>query len=122
MLPQARLTGERREALVLEPRQLQALEGDYLSRSLAAVIRLTRDDDGGLRLEQPSGGRLTLKPMAPGVFLEWDTADFLVRFDQDRRGRTTGFRMSLERARDVRFERLMPSVAALPKAARRNHR
>ena len=121
VLPQARLTGERREALVLEPRQLQALEGDYLSRSLAAVVRLTRDDDGGLRLEQPSGGRLTLKPMAPGVFLEWDTADFLVRFDQDRRGRTTGFRMSLERARDVRFERLMPSVAALPKAARRNH-
>ncbi|MFU8816122.1 MAG: serine hydrolase domain-containing protein [Pseudomonadales bacterium] len=106
VLPQARLRGERREALVLEPRQLRALEGDYLSRSLAAVVRLARDDAGGLRLEQPSGGRLTLKPVAPGVFLEWDSADFLVSFDQDRRGRTTGFRMSLERARDVRFERL----------------
>jgi CubicO group peptidase (beta-lactamase class C family) len=106
VLPEARLAGERREPLRLEPRQLRALEGDYLSRSLAAVVRLGRDGAGNLRLEQPSGGRLTLTPIAPGVFLEWDSADFLVRFEEDRRGRTTGFRVSLERARDVRFERL----------------
>jgi CubicO group peptidase (beta-lactamase class C family) len=105
-LPEVRLTGERREPLRLGPRQLRALQGDYLSRSLAAVVHLAPDDAGGLRLEQPSGGRLTLTPIAPGVFIEWDTADFLVRFEQDRRGRTTGFRVSLERARDVRFERL----------------
>jgi hypothetical protein len=63
-------------------------------------------DAGNLTLEQPSGGRLTLTPITPEVFLEWDTADFLVRFEQDRRGRTTGSRVSLERAHDVRFERL----------------
>ena len=106
VLSEGRLSGERREPLRLTPRQQARLAGDYLSRPLAAVVRLAPAEAGGLRLEQPNGGRLELTAIAPGVFVEWDTADFLLRFDADRRGRPTGFRVSLERARDVRFERL----------------
>jgi len=106
VLPEGRLAGERREPLRLTPRQQGRLAGDYLSRALAAVVRLAPDEAGGLRLEQPGGGRLTLTAIAPGVFVEWDTGDFLLRFDEDRRGRPRGFRVSLERARDVAFERL----------------
>jgi CubicO group peptidase (beta-lactamase class C family) len=106
VLPEARLTGERREPLRLQARQLRALSGEYLSRTLSAVVFLTADDDGGLRVEQPSGGRVSLTPLTPDVFVEWDTADFLVQFQRDRRGRVRSFAVSLERARDVRFERV----------------
>jgi len=106
MRPGARLSGRRREPLRLQPRQLRALTGDYLSRTLAAVVHLAPDAGGGLRLEQPAGGRVSLTPLAPDVFLEWDTADFVVRFERDRRARVSGFGVYLERARNVRFERL----------------
>lgn len=105
VLPGVRLTGQRREPLRLPQRQLRALTGDYLSRSLAAVVRLAAGSDGGLRLEQPSGGRVNLTALAPDVFVEWDTADFVVRFERDRRDRVAGFRVFLERAHDVSFER-----------------
>lgn len=90
------------------PRAFSVRRSDRVGSGAArrTVVFLTADDDGGLRVEQPSGGRVSLTPLTPDVFVEWDTADFLVPFQRDRRGRVRSFAVSLERARDVRFERL----------------
>lgn len=97
--------GQRREPAGLSARELARYAGDYYSPALAAVVTLVVDGEG-LRLEQPTGGRVRLTPLTADAFLEWDTGDFIVRFDRDRRGRIRGFAVWLQRAWGVEFERL----------------
>lgn len=105
-LPEGRLEGEPRPRLALPPRELREYLGDWFSAELLSGVTLADDGAGGLRLEQPTGGRLALAPLQRNVFVEWDSADFIVVFERDRRGRPRAFTVSVERARDVRFERL----------------
>ncbi len=105
LLGDTRLQGERREPARLTARELAGYAGDYYSSALAAGVTLVVEGQG-LRLEQPTGGRVRLTPLAGDAFLEWETGDFMVRFDRDRRGRARRFAVWLERAWGVEFERL----------------
>ena len=104
-IPGLMLGGERTTVARLGTRQLQEYAGEYFSPALAAAATLAVDQSGRLHLQQPSGGRLLLRPLRPDLFLEWDTADFIVAFRRDRRGRISGFDVSLERALQVEFSK-----------------
>lgn len=104
-LGEAQHEGQRQQPARLSRRELAAYAGDWYSPELAAVVSL-QPEDGGLRLQQPSGGRVQLTPVGDDLFLEWETADFLLRFERDWRGRPTGFAVWLARIWGVAFERL----------------
>lgn len=99
------LDGQHHSPEALSARELREYTGDWYSAALGTGVTLVDDGAGGLRLEQPTGGRVHLAPLRRDLFLEWDTADFIVAFERDRRGRLRAFTVSVERAQRVRFER-----------------
>lgn len=104
-LAHEQLDGERHAPAPLSARELRQYTGDWYSPALNTGVTLVADDAGGLEFRQPTGGRVVLAPLRRDLFLEWDTADFIVAFERDRRGRVHAFTVSVERAQRVRFER-----------------
>ncbi|MBW3623425.1 MAG: beta-lactamase family protein [Armatimonadetes bacterium] len=94
-------TGIRNRPLRFSPQQLRAYEGRYLSEELE-VLYTIQERDGKLRLR---GGKAEA-PMTPLTPNRFDTALGAVEFLHDARQRITGFTLTTEAVRNLRFRKL----------------
>ncbi|MCC5795159.1 MAG: beta-lactamase family protein [Chromatiales bacterium] len=98
------LSGQRQQPARVSAAKLRRISGDYCSPELAACWKLQANGDG-LALEIPGQAPVRLAALRTDLYLEWDTADLVIRLHRDRRGRVRGFDVTVERVWQLDFER-----------------
>jgi len=96
--------GTRETPRPLPLRDARRYTGTFDSPALETRYRVTAVDDG-LLLTLPNGIEVPLTRLREDLFLHWDLADFLIRFERDRNQRVQGFSVSVNRAYHIEFRR-----------------
>jgi len=103
-VPGRTLQGRRLEPVVLTATQVRAYEGQYFSQELETYYTIVSDDDG-IIAQRLRGEDIALTPISKDRFLDSAVGDLTVHFTRKRSGRVGGFRISVERARGIRFDK-----------------
>ena len=99
------LPAERLEPEMLTATDARAYEGRYHSEELDTSYRVVYEN-GHLVARHLRGSDIVLTAFGQDRFLESAGGDLRVDFQRSRRGRITGFEVSVDRARAIAFDRI----------------
>ena len=99
------LTAERLEPVILTAKDAREYEGRYHSEELNTSYRVIYEN-GQLVAKHLRGTDIVLTAYGRDRFLESGGGDLNIQFKRSRRGRVTGFEMSVDRARAIAFDRI----------------
>ncbi len=103
-VPGRTLSGKRLEPFVLPAARARRYEGRYFSEELQTYYDVV-GDSGGLLVRRLRGEDIQLRPISPNRFLDATIGDLSVTFSQRRSGRIDALTISVDRARNLRFEK-----------------
>ena len=103
-VPGRTLSGKRLEPFVLPAARARRYEGRYFSEELQTYYDVV-GESGGLLVRRLRGEDIQLRPISPNRFLDATIGDLSVTFSQRRSGRIDALTISVDRARNLRFEK-----------------
>ena len=103
-VPGRTLSGKRLEPFALTDARARRYEGRYFSEELQTYYDVVRND-GGLLVRRLRGEDIPLRPISPNRFLDAAIGDLSVTFSQRRSGRIDGLTLSVDRARNLHFDK-----------------
>jgi CubicO group peptidase (beta-lactamase class C family) len=103
-VPGRTLSGKRLEPFILTAARARRYEGRYFSEELQTYYDVVWDSDG-LLVRRLRGEDIQLRPISPNRFLDATIGDLSVRFSQRRSGRIDALTVSVDRARNLRFDK-----------------
>lgn len=107
-LPARAVQGQRITLPLLDREALRSYAGKYFSDELGVTYEISerrKGLHGGLIVERLRGPDIVLTPIGDDRFVERETGDLFVQFTRNRAGRVRGLALTVERARNIQFEK-----------------